>query len=470
MLFNSFPFALFLALLLAMLRLAPRGAWPGVLLGGSLVFYAMWRPPYLVLLLVVIGVNWWLLGRIVATRPARGSLIASIVFTLGLLGYYKYAALAVESLIPVLSAAGVGSPAIPEIVLPLGISFFSFQIVGLAIDGWRGRLEERPPLARYALFVSFFPQLIAGPILRGNEFLPQLERGAEPSAERTRRGLWLLASGLAKKVLIADFLLAPFVDLVFQRPGLASGPFHLMAIYSFAFQIYFDFSGYTDMARGISLLIGFELPLNFREPYLSRDPSEFWRRWHITLSEWLRDYLYIPLGGNRKGLSRTYLNLLVTMVLGGLWHGAAWNFAIWGGLHGAMLVVHRRFRGTTPQSERWEWRELPRIALLFHFVCLAWVFFRAPSFADALAFIAGFGSDWGDLLTRDWPWFQTAIVALCAALHPLERRLRRSAATLQLRVAEAPWGSAAEGLAFGTILALTVAFSGSGAEFIYFQF
>ena len=196
--------------------------------------------------------------------------------------------------------------------------------------------------------------------------------------ERTRRGLWLIASGIGKKMILGDFVLAPFVADVFMSPGVANAPVHWLALYSFAFQIYFDFSGYTDMARGLACLLGYELPVNFLEPYLSRNPAEFWRRWHITLSSWLRDYLYVPLGGNRRGRVRTYLNLLATMLLGGLWHGAGWNFLVWGGIHGLLLVAHRAFAGRTPtQDAPLAWRDAPKLVVCFHAVILPWVFFRA---------------------------------------------------------------------------------------------
>ena len=343
MLFNTAQFAIFFVALLWVYRLLPRGGRNGWLLGASLLFYTLWIPSYLMLLLIDIGVNYALLRGMVRSARPRLYFVASLVFTLGLLACFKYAAFAVETLGPLAHVLGGAEPPIPEVLLPLGISFYSFQILALQIDAYRGDFEAPRSFPRYALFVCFFPQLVAGPILRGREFLPQLERGGELQPERTRRGLWLIASGVVKKVIVGDFLLAPFVDPVFQHPGIADAPVHLLAVYSFAFQIYFDFSGYTDMARGMGLLMGFELPLNFKEPYLSRNPSEFWRRWHITLSRWLQDYLYIPLGGNRGGSFLTYRNLGITMLLGGLWHGASWNFVIWGALHGGILVLHRRF-------------------------------------------------------------------------------------------------------------------------------
>lgn len=467
MLFNSFQFALFFAVVWLAHRSLP-AAWRGpLLLAASLLFYSLWLPVYLLLLLFEIAASYALIRWIAGGRHRRLALAATAVLTLGLLAGFKYAALAVETVAPVLRAGFGWSPPVPDIFLPLGISFFSFQILGLAVDVYRGDCEPPPSLARHALFVSFFPQLVAGPILRGAEFLPQLARGARPTPERTQRGLWLLACGLAKKVILADYLLAPFVDDVFKVPGVGSPAFHWLAAFSFAFQIYFDFAGYTDMARGLGLLLGFELPANFLEPYLSRDPSEFWRRWHVTLSTWLRDYLYIPLGGNRRAPTRTHVNLLVTMLLGGLWHGAAWSFVVWGGIHGLLLVGHRLLGSRRDPERPLTAADTPRILATFAAVTLAWVFFRAPTFDEALRFLASmFGAGAG----TGWPVLQTAIVAGCAGLHLLERRLREQAPALRAAANRTGWGLALQGAVLGAVVGLAVAVAGAGGEFIYFQF
>jgi len=329
-------------------------------------------------------------------------------------------------------------------------------------------VKELPSLSRYALFISFFPQLIAGPILRGFQLLPQLARTGEVTPERTRRGLWLLGTGLAKKVIMADFLLAGFVDLVFDSQGVQSPVFYWVALYSFAFQIYYDFSGYTDMARGIALLLGFELPLNFMEPYLSRSPTEFWRRWHITLSKWLSDYLYIPLGGNRRGSMRTLANLMITMLLGGLWHGGSWNFVIWGGLHGLILVVHRILgRRSIDLEAPLGLRDIPRILVFFHAVCLAWVFFRAQDFDSALGFIANLFAGSNDF---GLPLIQITIVALCVVLHVAERSIRTRLPAIHASLAQKSWGDAFQGAVLGILVALSLVVSGVGGDFIYFQF
>jgi alginate O-acetyltransferase complex protein AlgI len=467
MLFNTFQFALFLVAVLTLYYGLPRRFQAPVLLGASLVFYTLWIPAYLLLLLASIGINYALLRAMLRSQNRRPYLIAACVYTLGLLAYFKYAAMIVETFLPVLGGVGWGFD-VPEIFLPLGISFYSFQILALTIDAYRGELEEAPPLHRYALFVCFFPQLIAGPILRGFEFLPQLESGGQPSWDRTRRGLWLIGVGLGKKVIIADFLLAPFVDLVFQEHAPRISSFHWVALYSFAFQIYFDFSGYTDIARGVALLLGFELPANFLEPYLSRSPSEFWRRWHITLSRWLSDYLYVPLGGNRRGSSRTYANLMITMLLGGLWHGASWNFVIWGGLHGLLLVVHRLIgRKSVDTTVPLTWRDLPKVFVLFNVVCLIWVFFRAPDLDLALRYfqvLFSFHSPYG------WPHIQVAVVLLCIGLHFAERSLRLRAPAIREQLGTRWWGGLVEGGLLGAIVGVAIMVAGVGGDFIYFQF
>jgi len=469
-LFNTIQFAVFLCGVLSLYYAAPRFVRNGnkarsaVLLGASLVFYTMWIPAYLLLLLLDVVVNYGLLRAMLVSNRPRLHLVASCVFTLGLLAYYKYAAMLLETALPVLEGGFGFSPEVPEIFLPLGISFYSFQILALTIDCYRDKV--RPPVdgpgvrvptfARYTLFVSFFPQLIAGPILRGHEFLPQLERGGETTRDRTRRGLWLIGVGLGKKVILADFLLPPVSS------------FHWLALYSFAFQIYYDFSGYCDMARGMALLLGYELPLNFMEPYLSRDPREFWRRWHVTLSRWLSDYLYIPLGGSRRGHLRTYGCLMATMLLGGLWHGASWNFVVWGGLHGLLLLGHRLVgRRPVDLGADIGWRDGPRIFLLFNAVSLTWVFFRAPTFERAMAY---FGALFSGYDPYGWPHIQLAIVLFCVALHFVERSVRRRLPRLRQALDERWWGGALEGAALGTIVGLAVMLSGVGGDFIYFQF
>ena len=471
MLFNSLQFLLFFAFVLVTYKAAPKNRRNSVLLGASLIFYTLWIPSYLVLLLIDLWVNYALMRAMIVSKRPKLFLAASITFTLSLLANYKYAALLVETLSPLLSSGFGWSPEIPRIFLPLGISFYSFQIISLSIDTYRQNVAPVSSFSRYALFISFFPQLIAGPILRGHEFLGQLERGGSMSPERNRRGLWLLASGLVKKVVFADFLLAPFVDLIFSAPDIGSAPIHLIAAYSFAFQIYFDFSGYSDMARGLALLLGFEIPMNFLEPYLARNPSEFWRLWHITLSRWLRDYLF-TLGGASRSAWRSGRNVFLTMCLGGMWHGAAWTFALWGTYHGGLLLLHRWLAGPLARIEPKGaiggklWNGLC-VSVMFQLTCAGLILFRSATFEGAQEMLL-------NLFTSSyfvgWPIMQTLVVALCIVLHPIERRIRLGLPAIHSRVSAIWWGPLIEGFALGAIVAIVLAVSGSGSEFIYFQF
>ena len=466
MLFNSAPFAVFFAVTYAAFVLAKRRK-EGVLLVASLVFYAMWVPTYLALLAGLLGASYALVRRMATSTRPKPWLVANIVLSLSVLATFKYGAFAVELAAPLFRDHLHVRVRAPYFLLPLGISFYTFEIVSLSVDVYRRKIAL-PSFSRYVLFVTFFPHLVAGPIMRGSELLPQLAAGGERTAVRNRRGLWLFSVGLIKKAILSDFVLLPYVNEVFGAPGAANGPTHLVAAYSFAFLIYFDFSGYTDMARGLACVLGFELPMNFEEPYLSRDPSEFWTRWHMTLSRWLRDYLYIPLGGNRHGLDRTLVALMITMLLGGLWHGAGVNFVVWGGMHGALLVAYRLFgRLRTPRDLPVTVRDVPRIFLVFNLVCLAWVPFRAASWADAKAFYGGlFNAGY----VKGWPLLPSVVVAACMTLHVAERRLRAALPRIHARVATVAWGPAMEGGLLGAILMASLLAAGAGVEFIYFQF
>src|SRR5436309_8596371 len=352
-----------------------------VLAGASLFFYGAWRPVYLLLLIASIAVNFTLGLRM--EDPLRRRAIGSLGVALNLAGlcYFKYTNFIFDSL-NVLTGAPL--PFV-NVVLPLGISFFTFQQIAYLVDVMRGARVERD-IVSYTLFVSFFPHLIAGPLVHHAEMIPQFKRGRSGrSALLAARGLAIFAAGLFKKVVIADNL-AQFVSPVFAHLDAGGGvttPWAWLATLAYSLQIYFDFSGYSDMAIGLALLFGIRLPVNFRSPYQATSIIEFWRRWHITLSRFLRDYLYIPLGGNRLGETRRFQNLLVTMLLGGLWHGAAWNFVIWGGLHGLYLCINhlwRAWRGGVPASMPAKglcW------ALTFFAVVIAWVFFRAKTAAGA---------------------------------------------------------------------------------------
>jgi D-alanyl-lipoteichoic acid acyltransferase DltB (MBOAT superfamily) len=466
MLFNSFSFAVFFAAVLVLFLAVPRRLKAPVLLGASLVFYALWLPIFVPLLLGTLAVNYALLRMMVRSPRRRVYLVLSITITLALLCTFKYSAFVLDLAMPIVPGLGQLRHGPLELMLPLGISFYSFEIISVAVDVHRGKIPC-PSFRDYALFVTFFPHLIAGPIMRGGELIPQFEAGGIRSAARARRGVWLFAIGLAKKTILSDHLLLPFVTEIFGASGAAAGPVHLVALYSFAFQIYFDFSGYTDMARGLATVLGFDLAKNFDEPYLSRNLTEFWRRWHMTLSRWLRDYLYVPLGGNRRGPVRTLVNLMLTMLLGGMWHGAGSNFLAWGGLHGLYLVAGRFRKHERAVDAPIGWRDIPAIVVTFHLVCLAWIPFRAVTWSDSVMFLRGLAS--GGYWSH-WPLLPLLIVVLCATLHVFERFMRPRLPAFQIRVADTIWGPWFEGAMLGSVLCASVLASGGGVEFIYFRF
>lgn len=395
MLFNSAEFLfLFLpASLAAYFLLARRGAAGaalGSLVAASLFFYGWWNPIYLPLIAGSILFN-FLAGRALARRASGGLLACAVAANLGLLGWYKYADFFVET---VNQVAGTGWPML-RVVLPLGISFFTFTQIAFLVDAWRGEVKEYDPVS-YALFVTYFPHLLAGPILHHREMMPQFADRANRAVnwENLARGTALLAIGLAKKTLVADHL-AGFANAGFDQPHAMQFFEAWFVALAYTGQLYFDFSGYSDMALGLSLLFNIRLPLNFNSPYKALDLQDFWRRWHMTLSRFLRDYVYIPLGGNRGGEAATLRNLFLTFAIGGLWHGAGWTFVVWGVMHGVGLCVHRLWQRTG--------RRLPRRAawlLTFVFVVCAWVFFRARSLGDAFDMLAGMAGMHGATVSR----------------------------------------------------------------------
>ncbi len=339
------------------------------------------------LLLVLSTVVDYNLANIMANAPKgwqrKGLLIFSLVLNLGLLGYFKYTNFLYE-----IYCAACGSNFSPfSIFLPVGVSFFTFQSLSYTIDIYRGELKPVKRMLDYAFFVSFFPQLVAGPIVRARDFIPQISMPTIVTRAMFSEGMYLIISGLFKKAVISDYISANFVDRIFANPTLYTGLENLFGVYGYALQIYCDFSGYSDMAIGIALLFGYRLCINFDSPYQSSSVTEFWRRWHISLSTWLRDYLYISLGGNRKGRFRTYLNQFITMLLGGLWHGAAFRFIIWGALHGIALGIDKWVK---------EYFKIPDtklvkvlgVILTFHFVCFCWIFFRADNMQIATSVIS----------------------------------------------------------------------------------
>lgn len=385
MVFTSWVFVVFFLCVLAGLRLArTRSARQLVLLVASALFYAYARPWYLLLLATPSLIDYVCAIRIedAADQRARKRwLLVSLVSNLGLLAYFKYTGFFADNVARLL---GMTPPHL-SIILPVGISFYTFKTLSYTIDVYRREIPASRALWQYTMFVMYFPELVAGPIVRASVFLPQMQRTLKPSWHRARVGLQVVLLGVTKKVLIADRL-AVFADPVFTAPAGFAPLTVASAVVAYSLQIYCDFSGYSDIAIGISRIIGFDLPENFNMPYLSTSITEFWRRWHITLSSWLRDYLYIPLGGNRRGRVRTYVNLMLTMLLGGLWHGAGWTFVVWGALHGVGLAVHKMWSGSIGRGRR-PFHGVVGWTLTYAFVCVAWIFFRAADFATALVML-----------------------------------------------------------------------------------
>ena len=465
-LFNSFTFLIFFAIVLPLYYVLPHRWQNRMLLAASCVFYGAWSFWFLGLLLLSILVDYALAHALhQSTDPPRRKLLVvlSCVINLGALAFFKYANFFAETGTGLLSLLGFNPPPVyVDVLLPVGVSFYTFHSMSYIIDIYRRVLIPLHSFADYALYVLYFPQLVAGPIARARDLIPQLHNERVVTYDMVVEGAWLMLWGFFKKLVIADNL-AVVADRVFaasDNTGLAC----LVGIYAFAFQIYCDFSGYTDIARGIGKLMGINLAFNFNLPYLARNPVDFWRRWHISLSTWLRDYLYIPLGGNRHGESKAYRNLILTMLLGGLWHGAAWHFVAWGAYHGILLAGHRLM---TRRVTRGRLPAVPALAvlLMFHVTCFGWLLFRANDLQQIVEFTSRiflhFDADSSAI--RDL----AAVILWAGMLCGLE---------LYLKNAEDPrtrplWN---RGLGPVTCAALVVAIvifsSGTGKEFIYFRF
>ena len=467
MLFNSLEFPVYLAIVVfAHFLLIPETrvrARKLLLLVASYGFYASWNPFFVVLLGFSTAVDFvaaLAMERAASQRRRRALLLVSLCVNLGLLGFFKYGKFLTES---ALAAVGMTLPegsTLLEVALPVGISFYTFQSLSYSIDVYRGRQQATRSALDFALYVSFFPQLVAGPIVRASQLLPQLRGARSTSAEDAVEGLMRIGVGLVKKVVLADTL-AIYVDQVFEAPGLHSGPEVVLALYAFSFQAYFDFSGYSDIAIGLARLFGVRLPENFDHPYRATSIREFWQRWHITLSTWLRDYLYVSLGGNRGGRARTVLNLFITMLLGGLWHGAGFGFLYWGAYQGVMLGVHRVWlwrvgEEREPLTPRW----LRQLAT-FQLLSAGWILFRAPTIDVSFELVRRLpvpGFDWnlqsGQVL---------ALLALALVLH-FGTQARQVGTRL---LALPPW---LQGVGYAAATSLIYLASGRTGEFIYFQF
>jgi alginate O-acetyltransferase complex protein AlgI len=473
MLFNSFTFLIFFLVVFALFHLIR--AWSGrkqMLLAASYIFYAAWSPPYVLLLLLSTIVDWWLARKIAAASGEsrrRFLLILSLMCNLGLLAYFKYANFLLDNLSLLLLATGIPfQPAATGIILPLAISFYTFASLSYTIDVYRGEIAADTTFIDYALFVGFFPHLIAGPIVRAANLLPQFDRPREPTPDDIAWGMTLLVLGLFAKVVLADALLAPVVNQVFGAPAKHGAIDTWSAVFSFSGQIYFDFCGYSLCAIGIAKCFGFSFPDNFRFPYAAAGFSDFWRRWHISLSTWLRDYLYIPLGGNREGW-QTYRNLMLTMLLGGLWHGASWMFILWGALHGLYLIVERvikQWRAINP-------RQLTSVSssaiglrlLTFLVVSLTWIPFRARTPAEAESVLGGllrFSST--HVVATSGILLATSVMAATVGANIYMRK--RSLRELYDSMGPYPRTSAL----LICLLGLVLVSGGDRSAFIYFQF
>lgn len=468
MLFPTLSFGLFFLVVYCVTwSLGRSNEWRKIaLLLASWFFYGAWDARFVALLFVSAFVNWALAQAIVRTDDdRRGRLLVTlgVAANLGVLGYFKYAGFFLEQLASLLTPLGFGRDLpLLQVVLPVGVSFFTFQAISYLVDVHRRRVPAAS-LLDLTLLMSFFPHLVAGPIVRGADLLPQFRRVPTIDRGTVAAALLLILWGLFKKAVIASQLAGALVDPAFFDPTSRSSFDLLLGAYGYAVQIYCDFSAYSDMAIGLAALLGYTFPRNFDQPYRAASLQDFWRRWHISLSSWLRDYLYIPLGGSRKGPVRTYLNLFLTMLLGGLWHGASWSFVIWGALHGGWLAIERfwsRHRPAgLPRAPRWM-----GIVLTFHIVVLGWIFFRAQGEGEAFAYL-------GQLFARDWrntlvTPLSLALVALGLAIHAVPVGILQATAA-RVRHHAAP----VIGLSLGVLILIVDALRPEGvAPFIYYQF
>jgi alginate O-acetyltransferase complex protein AlgI len=471
-LFPTATFAIFFVIVLPLSWLfMPRiHRWRWFMIVASYVFYSWWDWRFIFLLAGCTVWNQLLAVRIhrAGTQAQRKWLLAvAVAGDLLVLGYFKYYDFFVSSTQNAATVVGLDLPfSVKTIVLPVGISFYTFMAISYVVDTYRREIEPTT-FEKFATYLSFFPHLVAGPIVRASELVPQLDSPRDPRRVDTSRAFYLIATGLFKKVVIANYLASSIVDEVFAAPGTHSSLEILIGVYAYAVQIYADFSGYTDIAIGIALLLGFHFPQNFDSPYAATSLQDFWRRWHMTLSRWLRDYVYIPLGGSRGGRLLTYRNLMLTMLLGGLWHGAAWTFVAWGAIHGVGLAV-----------ERW-WRERPGYVarpptaartwaariVTFQIVCLAWIFFRADSFGIAWELITGLFTGWGE----PSPLVTSGVLLAIAVGIGSQYLPSRVPQLIMARFGRLPVLGQAVVLAFA--LMLTHAMGPEGvAPFIYFRF
>jgi alginate O-acetyltransferase complex protein AlgI len=481
MVFNSYTFIVFFIIVLFLHNLPfPWKVKKINLLLASYLFYAAWNPPFILLLWLSTVVDYFV-GKALYTQTNKHKkrllLVVSLIGNLGMLCFFKYGAFLLENFVHAMNALGVNyHPAKPNIILPAGISFYTFTTLCYTIDMYKKESKPVSSLLDFSLFVTFFPHLVAGPIVRPPQLVPQFATPKKASRQQMMEGLFLISLGLFMKVVLADSMLSASADSVFNFPRQLPALDAWMGTLAFTGQIFFDFAGYSTCAIGAALCLGFTLPLNFRFPYAAVGFSDFWRRWHITLSAWLRDYLYIPLGGNRKGNVRTYINLMITMLLGGLWHGANWTFVAWGGLHGLYLwgekFITERKGKLEPQPVVAKagfsipLKGFSYALLTFFLINITWVFFRSPTFSGAgniLVSMFGSAKEATPLLTTIAMIKITVIILVTLILH---WRMRNS--SILDVVNRLPWW--ATGLLWSSMLILLILSQESSSSFIYFQF
>jgi alginate O-acetyltransferase complex protein AlgI len=501
MLFNSYTFIVFFIIMVALHYMPFSWKTKKInLLIGSYIFYAAWNPPFILLLWLSTVVDFFV-GRALYHQENKAKrkmlLVLSLIGNLGMLCFFKYGTFLLDNFVAIVNAAGISySPAAPSIILPAGISFYTFTTLCYTIDMYKKKSEPVKSMLDFSLFVTFFPHLVAGPIVRPPQLVPQFLTPRKATREMFTQGLFLLSLGLFMKVVLADSMLAQSSDTVFSASAVLLGLDAWMGVLAFSGQIFFDFAGYSTCAIGVALCLGFKLPENFRYPYAAIGFSDFWKRWHITLSTWLRDYLYIPLGGNRKGNGRTYVNLMLTMLLGGLWHGASWTFVAWGALHGLYLCVERLFRKKELPSDNINQQEIvttvttvPQVVvakaslapaflqtktakkfflalLTFFLINVTWVFFRAGDFATAWRLLGSMFNltDNGIPVLGNLAMIKIAVITV---LLFLTHWIMRNTSVLAV-AAKMKWWSV--GLVWAFLIIMLMLSQESSSSFIYFQF
>lgn len=482
MLFNSPAFLIFFTLVYALYLICPYKWQNRMLLAASYIFYGWWDWRFLSLLFISTVIDYYCGIKIDQTaepKKKRAFVVISIVCNLVLLGFFKYYNFFTDNLLSLLGKLGI-HPDLPfiNIILPVGISFYTFQTMSYSIDIYRKELRPTRNFFDFALFVSFFPQLVAGPIERAKNLLPQILHPRQVTIEKFQQGCWLILWGLFMKVYVADNL-ARIADPVYAQSAFNNGLLVIIATYAYAFQIFCDFAGYSNIARGLGKCMGFDIMINFRTPYFSSNPREFWQRWHISLSTWLRDYLYIPLGGNRKGPCRTYLTLFLTMALGGLWHGTAWHFVFWGIYHGMLLAIHRlllqikSLLRPKPNANTLSVKirifgsitYFLKILFFFQLICIGWIFFRAQTGQQILAMLYATFTSFSFSLEAQQMIFQ-AVWFICPLL--LIHFFEYKAGDINFITR---WPPLVQQTIYFIILLLLISGGAAGGrQFIYFQF